>query len=199
MFIITITALIIAYYNQYMLGLQKFIFSMAAGVGPVFIFRWFWWRINAWSQLSAMLSSLIYTVSFDLLYKYFVGFHNSFDFLLAQWNFSYYPLKLIILTFLVTLTWLSVTFLTKTDDKEHLKKYVEKVKPSGWWPKGFNLQKGISYNKIYLLLIYALVSILPFVFVWMFKFYSILISSFLFVLWIICIYLIVKQLYNLKL
>jgi len=198
MFLITITALLIAYYNQYMLGLQKFIFSMAAGVGPVFILRWFWWRINAWSQLSAMLSSLVYTVTFDLLYKYSIGFHNSFDHLLAQWNFSYYPLKLLILTVLVTITWLVVTFLTKPDNKEHLKKYIEKVKPSGCWPKGFKVQKGISNKKIFLLLIYALVSILPFVFVWGFKFYSVAISLVLIIIWILCIWFITKFITKLK-
>jgi solute:Na+ symporter, SSS family len=192
MYLITLTALLIAYFNQYMLGLQKFIFSMAAGVGPVFILRWFWWRVNAWSQLSAMLSSLIFTVSFDLLYKYFVGFHNTFNFLLAQWNFSYYPLKLLILTFLVTITWLVVTFLTKPDDHEHLKNYVEKVKPLGWWPKGFNVQNGIAYKKILLILIYALVSILPFVFVWLIKFHSVVISIMLFIIWLIFIWIIFK-------
>ena len=192
MFLITITALLIAYYNQYMLGLQKFIFSMAAGVGPVFILRWFWWRVNAWSQLSAMLSSLLYTISFDLLYKYSVIFHDAFDTFLSQWNFSYYPLKLLILTILVTLTWLAVTFATKPDNKEHLKKYVEKIKPSGWWPKGFNTLKKINYNKLVLLGIYAIISILPFLFVWMFKFGSISISIILFVLWLVCIWIIVN-------
>ena len=193
MFLITITALIIAYYNQYMLGLQKFIFSMAAGVGPVFILRWFWWRINAWSQLSAMLSSLIYTISFDLLYNFSETFHTGFDSMLLQWHFSYYALKLLILTILVSLTWLTVTFLTKPDQKEHLKRFAEKVKPSGWWPKGFNTPQSISYRKIGLLAVYALVSILPFIFVWMFKFYSIPIGIALFVLWIVSIWLIIAQ------
>jgi len=113
--------------------------------------------------------------------------------LLAQWNFSYYPLKLIILTFLVTLTWLSVTFLTKPDNKEHLKKYVEKVKPSGWWPKGFVARKGISSNKLLLLFIYALVSILPFIFVWVFKFYSINFAFMLVGFWLISIWTIIKK------
>ena len=192
MFLITLMALLVAWYNQYMLGLQKFIFAMAAGVGPVFILRWFWWRINAWSQLSAMLSSLVYNVTFDLLYQHCDSFHQAFDGLLTQWNFSYYPLKLVILTTIVTLTWLAVTFLTKPDDKEHLKKYVEKVKPSGWWPKGFQTGKVLNYKKITLLLIYALVSILPFIFVWMFKFYSVHISIIIFTVWLMCIWIIIK-------
>jgi Na+/proline symporter len=196
MFLITITALIVAYYNQYMLGLQKFIFSMAAGVGPVFILRWFWWRINAWSQLSAMLSSLIYTIGFDLMYAFSGAFHTGFDSLLLQWNFSYYPLKLLILTILVSLTWLTVTFLTKPDEKEHLKRFAEKVKPSGCWPKGFDTPQSISYRKIAILAVYALVSVLPFIFVWMFKFYSIPIGIALFVLWVFSIWLIVARVKN---
>jgi Na+/proline symporter len=193
MFLISITALLIAYFNQYMLGLQKFIFAMAAGVGPVFILRWFWWRVNAWSQLSAMVSSLVYTITFDLTYQYSEIFHSYFDNLLVSWNFSYYPLKLLILTILVSITWLTVTFLTKADNLNHLKRYAEKVKPSGWWPEDFHTSKVFNYKKLALLFVYALIGLLPFVFVWMFKFYSVSIGITLFTIWLLCIWAIVKH------
>lgn len=189
---ITITAICIAYFNTHMLGLQKFIFSMGAGIGPVFILRWFWWRINAWSQFTAMVSSLVYTVAFDLFYNNLSVFHIYFDTLLMQWNFDYYPLKLLILTVAVSITWLLVTFLTAPDDKQTLKNYFNTIKPGGWWPKEFGNNIHFDLRKVLLVIVYAIMAILPFFFVWFFKFYSIGIGVLLFLSWLLCFYVIVR-------
>ena len=44
----------------------EFVWAMGAGVGAVLILRWFWWRINAWSELSAMATSLVLAVALVL-------------------------------------------------------------------------------------------------------------------------------------
>ena len=41
----------------------KFLLALGAGTGAVFMLRWYWWRINAWSELSAMMASLVYFAS----------------------------------------------------------------------------------------------------------------------------------------
>lgn len=82
--------------------LIKITFSISAGVAPVFILRWVWLRINAWTQLSAMLSSGLYT----LLYPWF---HMR-----SPW--SKYPMeetRIFCVTILTIATWIIVTFLTK--------------------------------------------------------------------------------------
>jgi len=82
----------------------KIVFSISAGVAPVYFLRWFWLRINAWSQLSAMISSGLYTL---ILY----ALEDIYPFLHA------FEIKLILVTLLVTITWLVVTFLTPKDDE----------------------------------------------------------------------------------
>jgi solute:Na+ symporter, SSS family len=87
--------------------LIKITFSISAGVAPVFILRWVWFRINAWSQLSAMLSSGVYT----LLYPWF---HSR-----GPW--SVYPMeesRVLAVTILSSLTWIAVTFITKNTSNE---------------------------------------------------------------------------------
>lgn len=170
MLLIGFSGLLIAWYNTHLLGFQKFIFAMGAGVGPVFILRWFWWRINAWSQFTAMISSLIFAVGWDLFYNSSEIFKYFVDDQLLQYNLSFYAFKLICLTLIVSFCWIAVTYLTKPDEKETLENFVRMVKPGGKW---IGLNKGnskFSWQKVLLLIFYPLISILPFIIIWQFKF-----------------------------
>ncbi len=179
------SGILIAWYNTHLLGLQKFIFSMGAGVGPVFILRWFWQRINAWSQLTAMLSSLIFAVGWDLLYVRSGDFHQFVENATGTLNMSPYAWKLLCLTFLVTITWLSVTYLTRPDDEATLKAFQEEVRIDRSPGKG-------QWRKILLLLAYPLVSILPFLIIWQFKFGSALLAAAMTVSWTLLLMLTVR-------
>lgn len=193
MVVIGISGMIIAWHNTHLLGLQKFIFSMGAGVGPVFILRWFWWRINAWSQFTAMLSSLIFAVGWDLAYNSSAIFHSFVDLQLESLALSYFAFKLLCLTVMVTLSWLLVTFLTPPDDRETLEKYVDQVQPYGFWPYRRSRKKSIKKQILLLLLVYPVISISPFLIIWLFKFGSILLAFGLTASWLVLLYLTVKQ------
>ncbi len=193
MLVIGISGMIIAWYNTHLLGLQKFIFSMGAGVGPVFILRWFWWRINAWSQFTAMLSSLVFAVGWDLAYQSSPTFHSFVDLQLETLDISYFAFKLLCLTILVTLSWLLVTFLTPPDDPETLEKYVARVNPPGFWPFEASGKKTISRQTLLLLLIYPVISISPFLIIWLFKFGSLLLAFGLTAGWLTLLYITVIQ------
>ena len=193
MLLIGFTGLLVAWYNSYLLGLQKFIFAMGAGVGPVFILRWFWWRINAWSQFTAMLSSLLYAVGWDLLYKYTSFFHEFVSQQQVSLNMNYYAFKLVCLTLLVTATWLLVTFLTRPDDAETIRKFVEKVKPGGVWPGIETAKQTFKPVKLLLLVVYAVVSVLPFLFIWEFKFGSQALASAMAISWIVLMIFVVRR------
>ena len=193
MLIIGISGMIIAWYNTHLLGLQKFIFSMGAGVGPVFVLRWFWWRINAWSQFTAMLSSLIFAVSWDLAYGSSITFHSFVDLKLDMLDLSYFAFKLLCLTVIVTLGWLLVTFLTPPDDRDTLEKYMDQVQPYGFWPFKSSGKRRIKKQTILLLLIYPVISISPFLIIWLFKFGSIPLALGLFASWLILLYIILRQ------
>jgi SSS family solute:Na+ symporter len=110
-----------------LLGIVKHLFVISAGVGPVFILRWFWKRINAWSQLTAMLSSLVYSFIYHQLLEHSNTFKNILDELKLQFLLNDYSLELILLGTLVTATWLIVTFLTTPVNKDHSTRFFQVV------------------------------------------------------------------------
>lgn len=193
MLVIGITGMIIAWYNTHLLGFQKFIFSMAAGVGPVFILRWFWWRINAWSQFTAMVTSLIFAFLWDGIYNNSDIFSFWIDSQMELWNLSYYAFKLVCLTFLVTVSWLVVTYLTKPDDKATLENFIRTVRPGGFWPGSKMKRNFFNKGKFLLLVLYSIVLVLPFIIIWTAKFRDFYYSLVLVTIWIGLLYLIVKR------
>jgi hypothetical protein len=102
-----------------LLGIVKHLFVISAGVGPVFILRWFWKRINAWSQLTAMLSSLVYSFIYHQLQEKSIAFRTFLDFLKSQFLLNDYSLELILLGTIVSVTWVLVTFLTSPVNEAH--------------------------------------------------------------------------------
>ena len=101
----------------------KFVLTMSAGIGLVLLLRWFWWRVNAWSEISAMLAPY---VIFPIL-KY--GFN-------LDPIKSDFELSLIIIVIWSSAVWLTVTFLTKPEKEEKLKSFYRKVHPGGiGWKK----------------------------------------------------------------
>lgn len=88
-------------------SLIKITFSIAAGVAPVYILRWIWYRINAWSQLSAMISSGVFT-------SLYPSFHDS----LPLHNMPMTESRVLVVTILTTAVWLCVTFLTPDQSDE---------------------------------------------------------------------------------
>jgi hypothetical protein len=110
-----------------LLGIVKHLFVISAGVGPVFILRWFWPRINAWSQLTAMLASLIYAFIYHQLQEQSIAFKNFLDLLKSQFLLNDFSLELILLGTLVSATWIMVTFLTSPVNEAHSKRFFEVV------------------------------------------------------------------------
>ncbi len=90
----------------------KFILEASGGVGLVLILRWFWWRINAWSEISAIIAPFI-------IYP------------ILKWQGFEFPDTLLIIVVWSLLVWLSVTFLTSPTDKEKLMDFYRKVHPGG--------------------------------------------------------------------
>jgi Na+/proline symporter len=60
--VIVIAAGLAAYFTSSVTDAFKFVIAFGAGTGPVYILRWFWWRVNAWSEISAMIASSVLTV-----------------------------------------------------------------------------------------------------------------------------------------
>jgi hypothetical protein len=95
----------------------RLLLSIGAGTGLIYLLRWFWWRINAWSEIAAMASS--FTIALGLLVARKSGLEMSSHAALV-WS--------VVLT---TVVWVVVTFLTKPTDTETLRRFYRKVRPAG--------------------------------------------------------------------
>ena len=60
---------IVTYYQDSIAGAWKFLIAIGAGTGSVLILRWFWWRINAWSEVFAMAASFFVSMLLQLYFK----------------------------------------------------------------------------------------------------------------------------------
>ena len=99
--------------------LFDFILMFGAGTGLIFILRWFWWRINAWTEIVAMFASGLVSILFhyELLSTATFGLPD------------YCKIPLVVL--IVTLVWLVVTFATPAEAKETLYAFYQKTQPGG--------------------------------------------------------------------
>ncbi len=114
------------------------ILMFGAGTGSIFILRWFWWRINAWSEIAAMLSSGIISIALT---------NESIFNLIFNDNMLPAYMKFPFIVLVTTSIWLIVTYITPSDDTETLLKFYNKTKPGG---PGWNIIKnnsGISNEK----------------------------------------------------
>ena len=103
--------------------------EMGAGIGAVLILRWFWWRINAVSEIVALASSLLLALFF-LLGKYLWPQVNILGFEFATLPFH---IKTLIIVPVSIVCWLTATFLTEPESQEVLNRFYLKVCPGGWW------------------------------------------------------------------
>ncbi len=96
-------------------GAWKFLIALNAGIGLVQILRWYWWRINAWSEISAMFAALVVSIVV---------------FTLPQTK-DEFALKMLIIVPISTVVWIVVTFLTEPVSTETLTNFYNRVRPSG--------------------------------------------------------------------
>ncbi|MCX7551137.1 sodium:solute symporter family protein [Xanthomarina sp. F2636L] len=110
------------------LQLFDIILMFGAGTGLIFILRWFWWRINAWSEISAMFVSGIVSIllNFTDLGAYFFGTEGLFP----AW--AKFPMIVLV----TTLVWVAVTLLTQAESKTVLQNFYKRIQPGGpGWEK----------------------------------------------------------------
>ncbi len=100
------------------------VMEVGAGTGAVYLLRWYWWRINAWSEISAMACSLAVTA----VLNEWQPFHGSSPVLFAKTALT--------TTAITTLVWVAVTLLTPPEPEETLEDFYRKVRPDvrGWRP-----------------------------------------------------------------
>ena len=117
-------------------GAWIYIIEIVSGISTILMLRWFWWRINAWSEISSMISALLLANGF-LFIKWFYNFGWVSESFLNQVNGWYHEdvalIRASVLLVLCTLISLIVTFMTKPVDNDRLLSFYKKVQPKGWW------------------------------------------------------------------
>ncbi len=98
-------------------GVWSFIIECGAGLGLVLILRWYWWRINAWSEITATAVPFIAYATGNFLLD--LEFPNSFFFTVGA----------------TTASWIIITFITPPESDDTLNKFYKKVRPDGSWKK----------------------------------------------------------------
>ena len=117
------------------LGAFQILLQIGAGTGSIFLLRWFWWRVNAYSEITGM------AVSF-LLAIYFQWFHSD----LTGIELASYE-KLLWSIFITTSSWILVTLLTKPSDNRILLEFYNRIKPYGIGWNGFLKSNNIKKTR----------------------------------------------------
>ncbi|MGE5437074.1 MAG: sodium:solute symporter family protein [Syntrophothermus sp.] len=119
-----ILSAIVTFYMDSIAGAWKFLMAIGAGPGLVYILRWFWWRINAWSEISAMAAAFITSLILQFGFGFSEGDPKGFAYLL------------LFTTLVTSAVWLIVTFATQPEPKEKLLSFYERVRPNPamWGP-----------------------------------------------------------------
>ena len=95
--------------------------ALGSGTGLVLILRWYWWRINAWSEISSMLASLVVSViALVEVPRYFAAGDPRID-----------SVTMLVTVAASTVIWLSVTFLTSPEPMWKLEEFYRRVRPGG--------------------------------------------------------------------
>jgi SSS family solute:Na+ symporter len=102
----------------------RFIIALGAGTGLVYLLRWFWWRINAWSEVAAMVAAFVTSLTVQ------------FRFHLTESEPKEFAYIVLITVGVTTAVWLAVTYLTKPEPKGTLLAFYRRVRPSAalWGP-----------------------------------------------------------------
>ncbi len=111
--IIMIVSVVVTQFIDTISGAWSFIIEAGAGLGLVLILRWFWWRINAWSEISAMVTPLIVTG------------------VMRIWLPMPFPESLFVIVGITTVVWLATTYATRPVDEPHLISFYRRVHPGG--------------------------------------------------------------------
>jgi len=108
----------------------QLILGIGAGTGLLYLLRWFWWRVNAWSEVAAMVSSFLVALGF---------------FIAKKWGHAVPATESLIITVVTTtIVWVATAFLTPPTDRETLLAFYRKVRPAGPGWREIRAESGVT-------------------------------------------------------
>ena len=122
--LLTLFSAAVAFKIESIGGAWKLLIITGAGTGAVLLLRWYWWRINAWSEVSAMITAFVVSVLLQTVWG--LDSDRPVDFA-----------KIVLITVAITtVVWLAVTYLTRPEAESTLDAFYRRTRPSrtGWSP-----------------------------------------------------------------
>ncbi len=121
--LLMVISAVVTLYIESVSGAWKLLMATGAGTGGALLARWDWWRVNAWSEVSAMIAAFVTSLFLQLVWKLDSDKPNEFAWLM------------IITTAAATVVWVTVTLLTKPEPEAVLLAFYRRTRPSfGWGP-----------------------------------------------------------------
>ena len=113
---------VVSLFMQSVGGAWELLLGIGAGTGAVYLLRWYWWRINAWSEVAAMTTAAVTTMAL----RWFVHIEGP--------DATVFAKRILITVAVTTVVWLAVTFLTKPEPEARLLEFYRRVRPgvAGW-------------------------------------------------------------------
>ncbi len=118
-FITMLLSVIVTYFMNRITGGWELVLTLGAGTGLVYILRWYWWRINAWSEIAAMSAALLVSTALTWGGVFESGTPAGF----AQ--------TILTTVAITTVVWLIATFATSAEPQDKLVTFYELVRPAG--------------------------------------------------------------------
>jgi len=129
-FLLAVIATGVAFFTESIGAVFTFVLNLTAGVGPVYLLRWFWRRVNAWSEIAAMSASLPLILFRDRFFS-LVGIPAD------------PTLRLLYMVLGTAAFWVPVTLLTAPVPPERLEKFFNRISPAGFWEREGKLGLGL--------------------------------------------------------
>jgi Na+/proline symporter len=130
--LLMIASVIVTFFMESIGGAWKLLLVTGAGTGTVLLLRWFWWRINAWSEVSAMITAAIVSIFLQVVLRWDSD---------RPRDFAYLMLVTVLIT---TVVWVVATMVTSPEPNEKLIAFYKRVRPEGPGWNRIAAQAGLS-------------------------------------------------------
>ena len=129
-------AALTAYYMDSIEKAWIYIIDLTAGMAVIWALRWYWWRVNAWAEIGAMITSLILANGgFILLGLRYIDLltESGYNQLNVLYTDEYNMIRAVIILIITTIVWVIIAYTTRPSESNVLNQFYRLVKPSGWW------------------------------------------------------------------
>ncbi len=136
MLLLAVVAIVVGTRLSGILDAYKYIGVITGGVSLVMILRWYWWRVNPWSEISAMAASLLFG---NLAQVYLANYTDE-----AGVLHDFFALRLVLVLTATTLVWLSVTFITSASPGPNVRSFYRKMRIGGPGWRRISQEEGMN-------------------------------------------------------